>query len=339
MSREAGVPAQQLLSGVFSKVYDNFEGDLFLSCEKVNNFLSSNENKLVLFSPSEFSMIVLAMNNSNLYRPQKVGQSTFVNYFLPPNQRALFTHSAVLNNIIEQSKSSSVDNSIKQIFDQMRPTLNNDVFLKSFNADPRVVQHHLSMIQQQPNNSMSLTPQNVFGPKNSDRSLTRIVVSGNLKQSNVDSYTPNSKISDYDKQKIIQDHLKSLQANAGPPVPSPVIQMKFGQPSIPPQDQTGFGAPTQSQFAGPNGPNASILPRVPTNAGYPAQPPLVASNLSLNQRNPQQTASPFQPQDEIAARQARTPMSINQSILDLDRGVRNPFQNPQPSLGPGNQPV
>lgn len=201
--------SQQVLNYLFDQIQEIRGSEQVVNGEKFNSFLSSDPQRFVLLSPSELGIITLVINNCSLLKPQRLNRNTFVNFFLPSDQRFTFDQSLIMNKLLDITKNEQIDNSVRQLFDQIRPTIGNDVFERSFNADPRAVKSHYQNSQNQ------ILPKNILGSPGgigdtsmgrggANRSLNRIVIGSDMRQSNIDSYTPMGQIPDYVRTQVPQ---------------------------------------------------------------------------------------------------------------------------------------
>ena len=207
-----------------------------IAIEKLNQYLSEEAFKLPMVTGRDWSLAVYAINGCCSYKPQKINRQTFVNYFLPEEQQDLFGTIGNMSSISHPFQTTNggqfahkADNSadtIKQLFEQIRPAAPNQIFQKSFNPDPRVVDYQAKLIGNlipglgqgrgtvllgdtiDPNQT-SLTQ--AYMAKKPITSLVTMGASNNLRESGIDGFIPGKQVPTYDRNKIMQDHLEEMQ--------------------------------------------------------------------------------------------------------------------------------
>lgn len=202
---------RQVLSSLFDSIQDNRSGEPSLSGERLNNFLLSDPGRLSIISSSDFSVITFVMNGCNLHKIQRINKNTFVNFFLPADQRNLLDQSAISQKMLDQSREDQVNQSVKSLFDQINPNMLQTIVQQCFTADPRAVKFH----SQQTTAAQNIMPNNILNPQantanqgplgtlpfnkttSPNKNLTRLVMGGDIRSSNIDSYQPLQQVPQY----------------------------------------------------------------------------------------------------------------------------------------------
>jgi len=310
------VPAQELLSVAFDRMSarDIGTGEPLIAIEKLNQYLSEDAFRLSMITGKEWSLAVYAINGCCSYKPQKINKQVFVNYFLPEDQQDLFGTLGGISAIMNLTQgntgqySHKADNStdtIRHLFDQIKPTSPEQIFQKSFNPDPRVVDYQAKLIGNMiPSLGQGSRNTGIFAANtlsNDQPSLTQaylakkpvtsLVAMGNntnfARESGIDAFVPGRPVPAYDRQKIIQDHLEQMQMNSlgGTRVQAdPIVggfsrdeTQRYNQQDIPvlPGRIPDFGSPDRRQMlqqflntgGNPMNPNQSLGPAGANNPG------------------------------------------------------------------------
>lgn len=127
-----------LLNSVFPEISHQAEGnhpELCLSLPRLNSYLSADPQRSLGITPQDYQFFCYVVNGQSSYKSSnRVIRKTFVNFFLENLEKEQFDYNGIMRKVEENGNNRGVQENVKHIFGQIRPTIGGEDFSRCFST-------------------------------------------------------------------------------------------------------------------------------------------------------------------------------------------------------------